>query len=266
MLSIIFSASLLTAALACPQHDISQHKFGKRAEPANDWTYEASFNWGMMSENYTLCQTGTKQSPIQLSLTQGLSLNHIPTFDYKKPVSGDIYNWGYGPAFSMNNTGGAITSMPSVTYDNETLYLKGWHIHAPADHSVQGDRSKAELHFVHGDAAGNDRAVFAMRIDPGNRFTTSTFVKQFESIPSFNNATTIPKTLDMSLALAEVNNFNEFWSYQGSLTSPPCTEGIRWFVARNILFVSDSQMQEILRVSTYSARVEQEVWQHQINV
>lgn len=54
--------------------------------------------------------------------------------------------------------------------------------------------------------------------------------------------------------------FNEFWTYKGSLTSPPCTEGIRWFVARNVLFVSVEQMQAILAVSTYSARVEQEVW------
>ena len=52
----------------------------------------------------------------------------------------------------------------------------------------------------------------------------------------------------------------------GSLTSPPCTEGIRFFVARNILFVGNKQMQDILRVSTYSARAEQEVWLHQINV
>jgi carbonic anhydrase len=65
--------------------------------------------------------------------------------------------------------------------------------------------------------------------------------------------------------LKEVNMFNEFWTYKGSLTSPPCTEGIRWFVARNVLFASVQQMQHILSVSTYSARVEQEVWQHQIN-
>jgi carbonic anhydrase len=57
------------------------------------------------------------------------------------------------------------------------------------------------------------------------------------------------------------------WTFSaGSLTSPPCTEGIRFFVARNILFVGNAQMQDILNVSTYSARAEQEVWLHQINV
>ena len=60
--------------------------------------------------------------------------------------------------------------------------------------------------------------------------------------------------------------FANIMTDRGSLTSPPCTEGLRWFVARNIMFVSDEQMQAILRVSTYSARSEQEVWRHDINV
>jgi len=71
--------------------------------------------------------------------------------------------------------------------------------------------------------------------------------------------------MDVAQALREVNMFNEFWTYRGSLTSPPCTEGIRFFVARNVLFTSVDQMREVLRVSTYSARAEQEVWMHQIN-
>lgn len=72
--------------------------------------------------------------------------------------------------------------------------------------------------------------------------------------------------LDMHQALQEVNTFSDFWTYRGSLTSPPCTEGIRWWVARNVLFVGHAQMREILRGSTYSARVEQEVWMHGVNV
>jgi carbonic anhydrase len=72
-------------------------------------------------------------------------------------------------------------------------------------------------------------------------------------------------SLDLGLALDAVQHFNEFWTYQGSLTSPPCTEGIRWFVARQILFTGVEQMRAILSASTYSARAEQEVWQHRIN-
>ena len=155
-----------------------------------------------------------------------------------------------------------------MTYDNETLYLKGWHIHSPADHTVQSDRSKAELHLVHADANGIERGVVAIRIDPGH--SDSPFFSQFmsssSSIPSFDSHEGLQMEIDMLQALKEVNMFNEFWTYEGSLTSPPCTEGIRWWVGRNVLFVGVKQMQSILGVSTYSARVEQEVWMHGINV
>jgi carbonic anhydrase len=73
-------------------------------------------------------------------------------------------------------------------------------------------------------------------------------------------------TLNHRLLLESVDYFDEFWTYEGSLTSPPCTEGIRFFIARPILFTSVQQMRAILGASTYSAREEQLVWRHRINV
>lgn len=153
-----------------------------------------------------------------------------------------------------------------MQFDNETVYLRGWHIHAPADHTVQGDRSKAELHFVHADASGHDRAVLAFRLDPGN--AASDFFAQLpDPLIGFDELDKEESVvLDISAALRGVLNFNEFWTYQGSLTSPPCTEGLRWFVARQVLFTSVDQMRALLGSATYSARAEQEVWRHQINV
>lgn len=72
--------------------------------------------------------------------------------------------------------------------------------------------------------------------------------------------------IDPYAAISEVNHFEEYWTYKGSLTSPQCTEGIQWFLARNVLFTSVSQMRDILNASTFSARPEQEVWLHEVNV
>lgn len=192
-------------------------------------------------------------------------MNHVPTFDYSDSVEGDFFNWGYGPSFSIYHEEGDFTTLPHAMFDDEVVYMTGWHVHAPADHTVQGDRSKAELHLVHVDEAGNPRAVFAIRIDPGN--ADSQFFGQLPEIPSLtDHETRIPTTLNIRAALDEVNHFNEFWTYRGSLTSPPCREGLRWFVARNILFVSNEQMVTLLSEAKFSARAEQEVWLHQINV
>ena len=218
---------------------------------------------------YELCQTGTQQSPIPLRLDQGLSAQHTMRFNYPTNVSGIFQNWGYGPAFTIDHDDDDFTTLPSITFAengvNNTAYLHSWHIHSPADHTVQGDRSKAELHLVHASANGSERAVLAIRIDPGN--APSAFFTSLPALVGYNNTNThIPAYINPSGPINEVARFNEFWTYKGSLTSPPCTEGLRWFVARQILFVSDAQMQAILRVSTYSARAEQEVWRHDINV
>ena len=280
--SLLIAAALAPAALACPQHQNAKRSHLDRRQtvplqpaPAanttqNDWAYEASFNWGKISPEYALCQTGTQQSPIALSLNNGLALNHIPTFNYNGSIPGNFYNWGYGPAFTLARDENIPdedfdwTSLPSFTYDNVTNYLTGWHIHAPADHSVGGDRSKAELHLVHVDATGHEAAVMAIRLDPGN--SNSTFFNQLPAMIGFDQMDVeTPTEMDLMPLLDSVLFFNEFWTYQGSLTSPPCTEGIRWFVARQILFTGVEQMQSILGASTYSARAEQEVWQHRIN-
>ncbi|KAF2125346.1 carbonic anhydrase [Dothidotthia symphoricarpi CBS 119687] len=268
--SLLF-VSLLPSVFGCPQHENNErsHLVGRQNNAQNPnnttaiWAYEASYNWGKLSPEYHLCQTGTQQSPIALSLSNGLSLNHVPKFNYGNATAGNFYNWGYGPAFTIAHDGD-WTKHPSFIYDNKTLYLKGWHIHAPADHSVGGTRSKAELHFVHVDASGHEAAVLAFRLDPGN--FNSTFFDQLPPMIGFNETTTRePLTLNLDLALEGVMHFNEFWTYAGSLTSPPCHEGIRWFVARQILFTGVEQMQAILGASTYSARAEQQVWQHRIN-
>lgn len=214
--------------------------------------------------DYAFCQTGTQQSPIQLLLSQGLSVNHRPCFDYPESVSGKFYNWGYGPAFALDHPEGSYTGLPKLKFDDETYYLSGWHTHAPAEHIVQGERSKAELHMVHVDDSGRPQAVVGIRIDPGNK--ASAFFSQLPPLIRWNETELHVETeTDPRLALSEVH-FSEFWTYRGSLTTPPCTEGLRWFVARDVLFTNVEQVQNLLGASTYSSRVEQEVWLHQINV
>lgn len=166
--------------------------------------------------DWELCQTGAQQSPIPLRLDQGLSRYHIIDFDYPTNVSGDFQNWGYGPAYALDHPKGDYTTLPSITFDednkNETVYLTGWHIHSPADHTVQGDRSKAELHLVHADANGDYRAVLAIRIDPGN--ADSQFFRQMPEMIGFNSTSEhkLQTPLDLTRALDEVNNFRDFWT------------------------------------------------------
>ncbi|ORY71055.1 alpha carbonic anhydrase [Pseudomassariella vexata] len=267
----------------------------KRATAAVAWTYVESYDWGGLDASYELCQTGTMQAPIQLRTDQGSSNAQAITFNYPaEGVAGHYYNWGYGAAFQLSYDAGCtegvactnITGLPSFTFAetdtlNETVYLISWHVHAPADHTVQGHRPKAELHFVHVDANGRERAVLSMMVDPELKSYSDFFGQMpFPSsraagtnrtagnFPNFNQTDAEIHTRNMYPipALEEARQFNEFWTYRGSLTSPPCTEGVRFFVAKNVLSVSNAQMQDILRISRFSSRKEQDIWMHYVNL
>lgn len=258
--------STISLALACPQHESQQEQYGlgKRSGGSTSWSYSIPNNWGSLSKDYTTCQTGTTQSPIGIHLYQSLASVHVASFKYSSAADGTLSNWGYGPTFTLNTTNGDLSANPSMTYDDETVFLKGFHTHSPSEHLVANKRSRAELHLVHATADGHERAVVSIRIDPGS--APSPFLAQLLSqTPAFDSSDKVPLTVDPSLALQEVDMVNEFWTYKGSLTTPPCTEGIRWFVAKKVLQVSVEQMQALLGVSKYSARMEQEVWQHDIN-
>ncbi|KAK3679568.1 hypothetical protein LTR37_021406 [Vermiconidia calcicola] len=283
-----YTTALLLAnalyAYACPQH--SNHKvsgaLNKRQQTGEEfyvrpddqqWAYDASYDWGSIDPAYELCQTGSQQSPIPLTLNQGLALTHRPTFDYAENITGNFYNWNYGAAFTLDHPEGEYTGLPAFTFEegygdsgrNETVYMTGWHIHSPADHTINGDRSRSELHYVHVDEEGHERVVLAILLDPSN--DASPFFSQLPDMVSFNETgTQVPAAMNLRLALEEVGDLSEFWTYKGSLTSPPCHEGVRWFVGRQRLYTSRTQMKQILAVSRFAAREEQQVWEHEINV
>ncbi len=136
---------------------------------------------------------------------------------------------------------------------------------------MDGDRSRAELHLVHANAQGTPIAVLGVRMDPGN--SNNAFLSQLPQYVPFligqqpeNTAEVIEDVeLNMGLALDSVGRFRDFFTYKGSLTTPPCTEGKRWFVAREIATTSVDQMRALLGASTYSARVLQKLWLHAVN-
>lgn len=220
-----------------------------------------------------MCQMGTHQSPIPLTNEQGLAHSHLPTFNYHhNNVTGNFDNWGYGPRFTLEHPDGEYTGLPSFTFtegindtgDNETVYLVGWHIHSPSEHTINGEHARSEMHLVHVDKQGHERAVVAIMIDASN--DPSPFLEALP--PMFGSNETghqMPTAMNMKLPIQEVNNLAEFWTYKGSLTTPPCHEGLRWFVGRQRLYMSTEQMQDLLHISRYSARPTSRVWQHEVN-
>jgi len=123
-----------------------------------------------------------------------------------------------------------MMTLPSLGLDvngvNETVYRSGWYVHAPADHTVPGARSKAELHFMHVNSERTPRALLALRIDPGN--ADSSF---FATLPDWISHGHVNVTGQMdgfnpSLVLNELNQFSKCWTYRGKCSSSDRREDV----------------------------------------
>ena len=121
----------------------AQERSTNPSRKPTDWAYGTSHDGGAIKPDYSVCSTGTQQSPIDLSLNFGPSEYHQPTFQsYNKTVTGSFDNWAYGPAFTVVSPPDTSPCQSTLKYDNGDVCLKGWHTHTPADHHVVGHRSK----------------------------------------------------------------------------------------------------------------------------
>jgi len=218
---------------------------------------------------YHLCQSGSQQSPIDLnSIQNGLANSHTPSFSPKSyhAAEGLFFNWGFGPGFTYHMAEGAFTSLPKFSFDDRTVYLAGWHMHFPSEHLVDGVRSKAEMHFVHVDEKGEPAAVIGLRIDLSSS-KESAFLKQLPAqLLGVNDTSGIEGVrVDPFVALAEADMLRDYFTYTGSLTTPPCSEGLRWFIPRQPIYASLEQLLRLKEASRYSHRIMQQVWLHGIN-
>jgi carbonic anhydrase len=141
-------------------------------------------------------------------------------------------------------------------------------MHFPSEHLVDDVRAKGEMHMVHVDAEGNAASVVGLMVDvAADPEYISPFFDSLPDLIGFNDTSVVEgATTDPMQAIREVGNLKGYWTYKGSLTTPPCSEGLRWFVSNSVLKVGKGQMVKLLESSRFSHRVEQVVWEQGVNV
>ncbi|TKX20878.1 hypothetical protein C1H76_6915 [Elsinoe australis] len=272
-------AALLPAALACFEgHNLQTQRLHARqvggpvtprTPPVYDWNYEDQ-DWAAIKPEYALCSSGQKQSPIALNTRSGFASTHKPDFSGARigKVKGQFYNSGHGVYFTLDHPKDNYTTLPSMKFDDETVYLGGWHTHTPAEHTVNGNMPRAEIHFVWYTGSGTPRSVIGFHIQGGAQ--PSKFFSQYPtpwpSVEVLDKQ--VELTVDFSPLDAVANGFRQYFTYDGSLTTPGCSEGLRWFFNNNLFRVSAAQLKEIERVGGPhpSNRKVNAIKQHAVNV
>ncbi|MFZ2726281.1 MAG: carbonic anhydrase family protein [Methylococcaceae bacterium] len=221
------------------------------------WTYDEQLDWGALENAdptvtkipelypFAQCGLGQKQSPIDISrLSTNTQLNPIKT-NYT------------ATGLSISNNGHTIkVNMPSVANVNhsmigrESFELLQFHFHAPSEHTINGKTFPLELHFVHGTPNGK-LAVLGVLIKAG--MANAEFQKILDNAPTLASVTNTPanETIDPSALLPQSR---KFYSYAGSLTTPPCTEGVDWYVLTRPIEVSSEQLAQFEALYADNAR------------
>ena len=200
------------------------------ADP-NAWTYENTDRWGELSPDNAACSAGTEQSPIDLGTAQG------------EDIPNTLFNYAPVPGTVIVNDHTIEVKAPGagkIVLDDQLYDFVQFHVHAPSEHTIEGERYPLELHFVHRNADGHI-AVVAVLVTEGEPWPA--FDDILVSIPiEQNKSASVVGDVDLMSLLPELT---AAYRYEGSLTTPPCTEGVQWVVLQGTIHMSAEQIERI---------------------
>jgi carbonic anhydrase len=200
------------------------------AAPAH-WTYEGEEgpeHWDEIDPAYATCGTGKNQSPIDISAPAETDLANI-SFHYQ-PSEVNILNNGH--TAQVNYDAGSYIELDGVRYD-----VAQFHYHAPSEHAIDGKLFAAELHIVHKSADGK-LAVVGLLLEEGAE--NAAFDPFINNLPA--------EKADAKDAGVKINAADLLpvvqttFRYSGSLTTPPCSEGVSWLVMTTPVELSAAQL------------------------
>ena len=164
---------------------------------------------------------GKEQSPVDLVSSERDRCCRRSSNSAYTTVSLEITNNGHAVVSNESGKGAKIT------IDGQPFELVQFHVHTPSEHEINGAPAELEIHFVHKNAKG-DLAVVGLLAKKGA--ANPILAPFFSSLP--DKTDTPPNTANgaaVDLA-ALIGNRKTYWAYEGSLTTPPCTEHVHWFV------------------------------------
>lgn len=207
------------------------------------WGYKGEAgpeNWGSLKPEFAQCATGTRQSPIDIRDGIKVQLEAV-RFDYKPSSFGVIDN---GHTVQVNVESGNSIEVIGRRYD-----LVQFHFHRPSEERINGRVFDMVAHLVHKDVQGR-LAVIAVLLDRGSAHPIIQSV--WNNLP-LEKGEELPArtTLDVSALLPSDRSY---YIYMGSLTTPPCSEGVLWMVMKNPVTISAEQIAIFSRLYPMNAR------------
>lgn len=196
-------------------------------------------HWSELSSNYSICNTGQQESPIDLTGAIPADLGSLGIHWSPMP----IHATNNGHTVQYDAPAGSSFSMMGGTYS-----LAQFHIHHPSEHLLNGERFPLEIHFVHKMPDGRI-GVIGVLVAEGA--PNPTLQRLLDAIPASAGKTAVGPNFDPRALLPKNHSFVR---YEGSLTTPPCSESVDWVVLRTPITASPAQVQQFAKLFPFNAR------------
>lgn len=214
-------------------------------------------NWGNLSKDNLACSKGKTQSPININIDRAVKAELAPLEFLYRPSPLSIVDNGH--TVMVNYGEGS-----NLLVDGRQYRLVQFHFHKPSEEAINGDRTDMVAHLVHQHHDGSLVVVgVLMSTKKPSPVRKSWFgdeaVKENPMIQTlWNNVPLIKGKTEMPGVIIDVNQLlpadRSYFTYMGSLTTPPCSENVLWFVMKNPIYVSEEQVKNFDRIYPMNAR------------
>ena len=205
------------------------------------WSYSGetgSEHWADLSPDYATCGNGKNQSPINID-------SHTALVAQNRSIK---FNYGHITPDKITNTGNFIQvdvgAGANIDVDGNRFELKHLNIHMPSENTYNNEHFAMEIQFVH---ENKDKELVYLSMMGDLSQANRTLNKLLAQMPT--QAGESKALAANSLRNVEMKKrIGKYYRYNGSMTTPPCTEGVRWFILKQALTLSVAQQQQFKNV------------------
>jgi len=222
---------------------------GSRAQWTTPWSYEGAAgaeHWGDLDPAYGACKVGKEQSPIDIRAAEPGDLPAL-RFDYQGGPLKYLINNGYTIRVNYHDAPGTGNFL---TVGGKRYHLTQFHFHRPSEEYVRGKPFDMEVHLMH---EADDGAVAGVVVFLKAGSPNATVQRIWDHMPASPGK-------EQEIPGVEVNpadllpKATAYDTYMGSLTAPPCTEGVVWFVLKAPVEISAAEISAFARLYPHDVR------------
>lgn len=257
LLLVLMLSSILTPPVLASEEP-SQHTNAQKMSTKDlyaHWKYlgvENPSHWGMLSKEYKTCEAGNRQSPVNISMIRHGDNRQKLVFYYETSQIHEVNN---GHTIQVSHVTGCRVDLNDRQYK-----LRQFHFHAPSEHHIEGKAFPMEMHLVHQDETGHVLVIAVMMATDAPQ---PVLRKLWKWLPE-QIGQEIPIPLEVKLSDILPTN-TDHYTYSGSLTTPPCTEGVQWIVLKEPMHVTQQDVDQFVSIIGHNARPIQPIGNRQID-